>query len=242
MLVKKADDYQSWYIEEDGHGILIDPWLDKKLNPSFSFFLQRRRKDLPKISSKELSRVKSIIITAPFKDHIHIPSLKMLGPDITIFSNNLVKALLKLNGLKNPFFNIRNEKKIGSLEVRSIPSNFPYKSTTFSFILKNKIGKTLFHESHVANLKYIIKNGLKCDVCILTAEKVSFLGVVPLSMDINISNKVVNELGANILMLNSTNPEMTVGFIKKLLYFDREDSLKKINIKVFKNSGDSFIL
>ena len=52
MLVKKADDYQSWYIEEDGHGILIDPWLDKKLNPSFSFFLQRRRKDLPKILVK----------------------------------------------------------------------------------------------------------------------------------------------------------------------------------------------
>ncbi len=44
MLVKKADDYQSWYIEEADYGILIDPWLDNKLNPYSSFFC--REKDI----------------------------------------------------------------------------------------------------------------------------------------------------------------------------------------------------
>jgi len=33
MRVVKADDYQTWFIEEDGFGVLIEPWLDKKLKP-----------------------------------------------------------------------------------------------------------------------------------------------------------------------------------------------------------------
>jgi hypothetical protein len=28
MKVKKADDYQSWFIEERNEALLIDPWLD----------------------------------------------------------------------------------------------------------------------------------------------------------------------------------------------------------------------
>ena len=28
MKVKKADDYQSWFIEEGNEALLIDPWFD----------------------------------------------------------------------------------------------------------------------------------------------------------------------------------------------------------------------
>ena len=45
MRVVKADDYQTWFIEEDNFSVLVDPWLDKKLNPDSSFFLQRDRKE-----------------------------------------------------------------------------------------------------------------------------------------------------------------------------------------------------
>ena len=31
MKIKKADDYQSWYINQDDVALLIDPWFDSSL-------------------------------------------------------------------------------------------------------------------------------------------------------------------------------------------------------------------
>ena len=31
MKVKKADDYQSWFVEEGDEALLIDPWFDYAL-------------------------------------------------------------------------------------------------------------------------------------------------------------------------------------------------------------------
>ena len=45
MEVKKADDYQTWFLEEENHGILIDPWLDNKLVDGKGFLLQREKKN-----------------------------------------------------------------------------------------------------------------------------------------------------------------------------------------------------
>ncbi len=83
MRVVKADDYQTWFIEEDGFGILIDPWLDKKLNPESSVLLQRERQETSSLSQKELDQVKTAIVTAPFIDHLHIPSINRLFPNKT---------------------------------------------------------------------------------------------------------------------------------------------------------------
>ena len=57
MRVVKADDYQTWFIEEDGFGVLVDPWLDKKLNPESSVLLQRERQETSSLSQKELDQV-----------------------------------------------------------------------------------------------------------------------------------------------------------------------------------------
>ena len=53
MRVVKADDYQTWFIEENDYGVLIDPWLDKKLNPENSVLLQRERKEASSLSQEE---------------------------------------------------------------------------------------------------------------------------------------------------------------------------------------------
>ena len=63
MRVVKADDYQTWFIEEDDYGVLIDPWLDKKLNPSNSVLLQRERNEASSLSQDELDKVKILIYT-----------------------------------------------------------------------------------------------------------------------------------------------------------------------------------
>ena len=43
MKVKKADDYQSWYVQEGDRALLIDPWFDSALVDGKGWFLQRRK-------------------------------------------------------------------------------------------------------------------------------------------------------------------------------------------------------
>ena len=38
MKLIKADNYQTWYIENNNKSILIDPWLSNKLQPENSFY------------------------------------------------------------------------------------------------------------------------------------------------------------------------------------------------------------
>ena len=44
MKVKKADDYQSWFVEEGDEALLIDPWFDYALVDGKGWFLQRKKK------------------------------------------------------------------------------------------------------------------------------------------------------------------------------------------------------
>ena len=51
MKLVKADNYQSWYIEEKNQSIIVDPWLTKKLNNKSSFFIQRTKE---RVQSKSI--------------------------------------------------------------------------------------------------------------------------------------------------------------------------------------------
>ena len=102
MRVIKADDYQTWFIEENDYGVLIDPWLDKKLNPENSVLLQRERKEASSLSQEELDKVELVIITAPFIDHLHIPSIKKLHSRVKIVTTKKVKKILIKNQIENP--------------------------------------------------------------------------------------------------------------------------------------------
>ena len=101
MRVLKADDYQTWLIEEDNFSVLVDPWLDKRLNPHSSFILQREREEPSCLSEKDLNKVKAVIITAPFVDHLHLPSLKKLNKDVQIITTSRVKKTLEKKGFLN---------------------------------------------------------------------------------------------------------------------------------------------
>ena len=76
MKVKKADDYQSWFIEEGNEALLIDPWFDLSLVDGKGWFLQRKKEKKSHLTEDEIFQVKNIIITAPFEDHLHLNTLK----------------------------------------------------------------------------------------------------------------------------------------------------------------------
>ena len=63
MKVKKADDYQSWYVEEGNEALLIDPWLDFTLVDGRGWFLQRKKEKKTFLTKEEIAQVKNIVIT-----------------------------------------------------------------------------------------------------------------------------------------------------------------------------------
>jgi len=245
MRVLKADDYQTWYIDEDNFSVLIDPWLDKRLNPHSSFILQREREVPSCLNEKDLSKVKAVIITAPFVDHFHLPSLKKLNKDVQIITTSRVKKTLEKKGFLNKVTCVGNNPiEIGPFKLSAYPAGFPYNWSSFCFYLENNKGKRLFQESHVANLSLIKKINQTCDLALITVDSVKLLGVLKLSMSLEQSIKVTSLLGAKKLMATGTSPFLLKGLIRKLLL--TESKQKNYSIEggpqVLYKRGDEVIL
>ena len=245
MRVLKADDYQTWYIDEDNFSVLIDPWLDKRLNPHSSFILQREREVPSCLNEKDLSKVKAVIITAPFVDHFHLPSLEKLNKDVQIISTARVKKTLEKKGFLNRVTCVGNNPiEIGPFKLSAYPAGFPYNWSSFCFYLENNKGKRLFQESHVANLSLIKKINQTCDLALITVDSVKLLGVLKLSMSLEQSIKVTSLLGAKKLMATGTSPFLLKGLIRKLLL--TESKQKNYSIEggpqVLYKRGDEVIL
>ena len=245
MRVLKADDYQTWYIDEDNFSILIDPWLDKRLNPHSSFILQREREVPSCLSEKDLSKVKAVIITAPFVDHFHLPSLKKLNKDVQVITTSRVKKTLEKKGFLNRVTCVGNNPiEIGPFKLSTYPAGFPYNWSSFCFYLENNKGKRLFQESHIANLALIKKINLTCDLALITVDSVKFLGVLKLSMSLEQSIKVASLLGAKKLMATGTSPFLLKGLIRKLLLTESKQNNYSIEggPQILYKRGDEVIL
>ena len=130
---------------------------------------------------------------------------------------------------------------MNDLNIKALPTSYPYFSTTFSLLIKDDKENSLFHEGHRVNFKYLIKNNIKADVAILTAEESKLFGFIQLGMNYKNTLKAVNLLGSNQLFITGNDPDQTQGFIKKFLVtksFNINDLSRQIN--VYKNEGDFY--
>ena len=241
MKIIKADNYQTWYLENDNNAILIDPWLTNTLQPEGSFFIQRRKINSSCLSKVEIDKVNGIIITAPFEDHLHMESINMLT-DIPIYTSNIVKKQLVKNKIQNRIYILSEQTtNVNNLNIKALPTSYPYFSTTFSLLIKDDKENSVFHEGHRVNFKYLIKNNIKADVAILTAEESKLFGFIQLGMNYRNTIKAVNLLESSQLFITGNNPDKTLGFIKKFLTtksFDINDLSRQIN--VYKDEGDTY--
>ena len=241
MKLLKADNYQTWYIEEGENAVLIDPWLSNQLQPDNSTFIQRKRNEHICLDAKDLNKVKAIIITAPFEDHLHVESIQSLPEDIEIYTSAWVKRILLKAGINNPIKILSNVgKNIHSINFKAIPTGFPYHPATFALLIEDKKGNKIFHEGHIAKYKYLIKNNIKADVAILTAEEVKLLGILRLGMDHTRTLRACNILGAEHLFITGSNPEKTTGLISKFLSITGLERKKiESQIKLHHQAGDA---
>jgi L-ascorbate metabolism protein UlaG (beta-lactamase superfamily) len=241
MKVKKADDYQSWFIEERNEALLIDPWFDLSLVDGKGWFLQRKKEKKSHLTKEEISLVKNIIITAPFEDHLHLNTLKEF-PTANIWCSSQVRSILLKKNLPNKLneFSI-SSNFIGALEVRVYPAGFPYNTTAYCLQITNDEGFSVFHEGHVVNKKVIQNNDIKADIAILTAEEVKFFGLLTLSMSLKNTMIACNLLEAKKLFITGSNPLKNTGFINHFLKLNKLDNdVIDDKIKIFYEAGTSY--
>ena len=241
MKVKKADDYQSWFISEGEKALLIDPWLDTSLVEGKGWFLQRKKEKNSHLSEAELSLVDDIIITAPFGDHLHLNTLKKF-PNANLWCSNQIKSILKKENFKNKIFEFSQDSNlIGNLEVQVFPAGFPYNTTASCLLVSNSDGFKVFHEGHVANKKIISKNKIKADIAILTGEEVKFFGLLTLSMNLKSTIEVCKLLQADKLFITGSNPLKNSGFVNYFLKLKKLDKdLSEDKIEIFYEAGSSY--
>ena len=241
MKIIKADNYQTWYLEHNNNAILIDPWLTNTLQPEGSFFIQRKKNNSSCLSKVEIGKVNGIIITAPFEDHLHLESINMLA-DIPIYTSNIVKKQLIKNNIQNKIYILSEQTtKVNDLNIKALPTSYPYYRTTFSLLIEDSKGNSVFHEGHRVNFKYLNENNIKAEIAILTAEETKLFGFIQLGMNYRNTLKAANMLGSSQLFITGNNPEQTQGFIKNFLKtksFNIDDLSKEIN--VYKNEGDFY--
>ena len=129
------------------------------------------------------------------------------------------------------------------MNFKALPTGFPYHPATFALLIEDKKGNRIFHEGHIARFKYLIKNNIKADTVILTAEEVKLFGLLRLGMDYKRTLKACNILDAKNLFITGTNPEKTSGLISKFLTISplEKDKIKS-KIKFFYKAGDSIDL
>ena len=241
MKLIKADNYQTWYIENENESIIIDPWLTPKLNEKNSFFIQRTKKITTHLETFQINKIKAIIITAPFEDHLNIESIKYFSNQIPIYTSNIVLKLLLKKGVSNPI-NILNEvgANICKLKVSALPTSYPYYSSTFSILFEDSNNNRIFHEGHIVNFKYLKAKKIKADIAILTAEQVRLFGLITLGMGTKNTLEACKILESNTLFITGNNPKDTKGFISKFLLTKKMDLIKlSKKLEVYFNGGDS---
>ena len=232
MKIKKIDNYQSWYIESEDTALIIDPWLDKVMQPKSNFFINRARNENALITDEMIDKVACILISAPFEDHFHERSLKRFDPStLVLTSKPSVKKLKKLGFNNIETLRAGAQKNIGDLLIRTHDAGFPYNYLwTFSFeIIQGS--KVLYFESHVDNPSRIRQKGLKADCAILTTEEVKILGLLPLSNSSEATLKILEELECKNIMIQGSDPSETKGLISYFLKIGEE------NLELFSNNG-----
>ena len=232
MKIIKIDDYQSWYIESDDVAIIIDPWLDKVMQPKSNFFINRKRNENALITDEMIDKVACILISAPFEDHFHERSLKRFDPSTLVLTSKPSLKKLKKLGFNNiEKLRAGAQKNIGDLLIRAHDAGFPYNYLwTFSFEIIQG-GKVLYFESHIDKPSRIRQKGLKADCAILTTEEVKILGLLPLSNSSEATLKILEELECKNIMIQGSDPSETKGLISYFLKIGEE------NLELFSNNG-----
>jgi len=100
MALTRLNDDSSWIIEIDGTRLLLDPWLDGPAIVGLPW-IHTARLAQPATDVTTLPAVDALIISHPFPDHCHAPTLAQLPGDIPAFAPAVARRQVKRFGRFN---------------------------------------------------------------------------------------------------------------------------------------------
>ena len=218
MKIERLDDYQSWAIHSDGHTIVIDPWLlgDCTL-PGGPRVFKRTHLENPVRTPAQMGSVDALFLSAHFGDHFHEPTLGAFPLNTPVYSTRWgAKRAEKLGFSDVNVVGAGERLDIGTIKVTSIAPAFPYAHNSLGFLFESQQGKRAMLETHGIHLDNVPDAGHGVDVLITAIEGVRLLGF-PFTPGLTKLLDVVVDLSPRYLLPTGTRPELSEGFLSKLL-------------------------
>ncbi len=116
IKVNRLNADSSWIFNLDGIRLLVDPWLEGKSIVGHSLFYSATHSE-PVLPVNQLPHYDALLITHPFGDHCHLPTLQQLAKDKPVIA---------------PALAARTLRKIGFTEVHAL-ANSLRQNTPFYF-------------------------------------------------------------------------------------------------------------
>lgn len=155
MRLLRIDDYQSWCVCTDRAHVLVDPWLVGDLNVGPGWFF-RRSFDERDGHSSGVPKCDALVITAPFGDHLHTPSLSLLPKTVPVWTTQAcVRALQKLGFKHVEVLAVDSSTEVvPGISMRAIPSGRPYDDTSMG-VMVGVTGEapTIYLEPHTFDME-----------------------------------------------------------------------------------------
>jgi len=161
-----------------------------------------------------------------------------------LFAAKFVGKLIRKYGILNNFQAISSVEKLGPFIFKHYKAGFPYKNTSFSFTLETDNKSCIFHEGHISNNSEIIKNKIKSDIAILSADSVKLFGLISLSMNEKRAIKTAELLGARNLMITGTNPQLITGLISNFLKIteSKRNKYHDLDLEIYYEEGSKVVI
>lgn len=223
MRITKLDDYQSWYLEAGGARVLVDPWLTEDLRFPLGMFHRTHE-----LRGHDTIKPTHLVITAPFGDHLHPPTLALLDKTIPVLTNGAAAKRMRALGFHDVTTQRAGDVRdlAAGVSLRFVAPAFPYAHNSLGFLLEEtNAGHTTraYLETHVVSPKAMEALPKPIDAVLTTAENVRLFGI-QLAMDTRRAAHVAKTLAAKHFVPTGVNPGKSRGVLPALLFVrsDRE--------------------
>jgi L-ascorbate metabolism protein UlaG (beta-lactamase superfamily) len=217
MRIVRLDDYQTWYLQVGESRILVDPWL----TPTMAFPMGMFHRTHTLVGHESLAPT-HLIVTAPFGDHLHAPSLQLLDKSLPVMTTPAAAKHVRKLGFTQVIDSKAGDTHVLSsgVTLRFVAPGFPYASNSLGFLLEETHGDRVtraYLETHVVSKATLESLPKPIDALLTTAENVRMFGI-QLAMDVRRAGRVAAALQVRHFLPTGVNPGKSTGMLPKMLF------------------------
>jgi L-ascorbate metabolism protein UlaG (beta-lactamase superfamily) len=222
MQITRLDDYQSWMFEGGGARVILDPWLMGDITlPGGKKVFQRQHCEPPACTPDALPPLDGLLLSAPFGDHMHMPTLEALPRDLTVISNKHAAHRCRDLGFERlQIMKGGQSTHVGpeaaGLSLTAVTPAFPYAHNSLGFLIDAPSeGHRIYVETHVTSEARLRALGLRVDAFIAPVQSVRLMGV-QFSMGAARTLRSVGILQPRYTLATGLNPHQATGLLPSL--------------------------